>query len=113
MQQGYNIAAEVSRQAQQGAVEGQSKTCPALLRPLRSHGVLCHAVLCCDRSGPDAAPEDLPGTISQLMSSALTSGDLESAAYWAYHLARTGFFTATVSHTHGARGAQTVCRLSV
>lgn len=46
-------------------------------------------------NGPDAAPEDLPGTISQLMSSALTSGDAESASYWAYHLARTGFFTAT------------------
>lgn len=55
---------------------------------------LCPALHC---SGPDAAPADLPSTISQLLTSAVSSGDVESAAYWTYHLARTGFFTATVS----------------
>lgn len=59
------------------------------------YAMLCCAVSCC--SGPDAAPADLPSSISQLLTSAVTSGDAETAAYWAYHLARTGFFTATVS----------------
>lgn len=60
------------------------------------YAVLCRAVLC---SGLDSAPDDLPSTISQLLSTALTSGDAEAATYWAYHLVRTGFFTATVGAT--------------
>jgi hypothetical protein len=48
-------------------------------------------------SGPTSSLEDLPSTITQLLTSAVASGDAESAAYWTYHLARTAFFTATVS----------------
>jgi hypothetical protein len=56
--------------------------------------MLCCAVPC---SRPSSSLEDLPATISQLLASAVASGDAESAAYWTYHLARTAFFTATVS----------------
>lgn len=60
--------------------------------------------------GPDAAPEDLSSIISQLLSSAVTSGDAESASYWLYHLGRTAFFgcaavTGAVTH-HLAYQAQ-------
>lgn len=44
-------------------------------------------------SGPEAGPADLPSTISQLLTTAVTSGDADSARYWLYHLGRTAFFT--------------------
>lgn len=40
--------------------------------------------------------EDIPGSVAQLLGSALSSGDAESAAYWAYHLSRTTFFLGAV-----------------
>lgn len=63
---------------------------------LLCNSVLCHAVLPCTVLCSGSPVEDIPSTVSQLLTSALTNGDAESAAYWAYHLARTGFFTATV-----------------
>lgn len=45
----------------------------------------------------------------QLSTSALQ--DAESAAYWAYHLGRTGFFLGAVSHLYTPIGMANVCIL--
>lgn len=49
-------------------------------------------VVSCSRAGL----ADLAGNITELLSTSALQ-DAESAAYWAYHLGRTGFFLGAVS----------------
>ena len=71
-----------------------------------AHGSLHHSLLfivssnvfvsdsaCINRSASGSDPENLLSSLRQLLSSAVTSGDTQAASYWAYHLARTAFFT--------------------